>query len=456
MGGRSLGLTTQTAGGTTSVLGKARVQQLVLVYAPEKTSLPPLALTSSPVAIGRVAGNALTLVVPDAEVSRTHAVVERRDDGSWEIVDNGSRNGTLVDGVRAPRSALRDGSVIRVGRSLLVFVEIELAPDAALEREVPALRGESLRMQALRGEIALVAPHATPVLVLGESGAGKERVAEEIHRLSGRAGAFVAVNCAAIPEALAESELFGHAAGAFTGATGKSDGVFVAADRGTLFLDEIAELPGSLQSKLLRAVGTGEIRAVGRSDTRKVDVRIVAATHRDVAAAVASSDFRGDLFARLSAWTLHVPPLRAHRDDLLRLAQTFLAAKGEALPVAANAAEALLLFNWPYNVRQLQNVVAAASVRAERAGTIRCEHLPDEIARAVSGREEPRTKPSVAPPPLEAFVPRDATPTAEQLTAVIERMDGNMKRVADYFGKDRKQIYRWAERYGIQRRDGEE
>ena len=201
---------------------------------------------------------------------------------------------------------------------------------------------------------------------------------------SRRTGPLVAVNCAAIPEALAEAELFGHTAGAFTGATQRSDGVLVAADKGTLFLDEIAELPLPLQPKLLRALATGEV-APGQGRVRTVDVRIVAATHGDVEGAVGRGGFRGDLLARLAGWTLRVPPLRERREDILGLARFFLQKGGASLSLSAGGAEALLLHDWRFNVRELEQVLAAAVIRASE-GVIRAEHFPEPIARPVLAR----------------------------------------------------------------------
>ena len=426
-----------------------RVQQIVLVHAPAPGPFVPMALTGSALSIGRAPGDGDRFFVPDPEVSRTHVRLDREGDGPWILSDCGSRNGTLVDGVRTPRAELHDGAVIRIGQSLLVFVDVVLAPGAAVGPGARGLWGNSLRMQALRGEIALVAARPVPVLILGETGAGKERVAQELHLQSGRAGRFVPMNCAAIPEALAETELFGHAAGAFTGATAKNDGVFVAAEGGTLFLDEIGELPSAIQPKLLRALATGEIKAVGRSDVRAVDVRVVGATHRDIHASVATATFREDLFARLSAWTLHVPPLRDRRDDVLALASSFLVEKRCSIAWSPDVAESLLLCAWPYNVRQLEQVIYAAAVRAERAGMIGVEHLPAELTSAVSARAPVASRQSAGEPPLDVLVSRTAVPTAAQFKLVVERHGGNMARVATFFGKDRRQIYRWAERFGV-------
>ena len=406
-------------------------------------------LDKEPIAIGREGHVKGPLALADSEVSRTHAIVAVCDDG-WTITDQGSRNGTFVDGERVQTAPLRDGTVIRVGKTLLVHVEAELRGDErlAIAPGDTKLVGDSVPALRLHAEIALVATKPLPVLVLGETGVGKELVAEEIHRRSKRTGAFVAVNCAAIAPELAESELFGHVAGAFTGASRASEGLFVAADGGTLFLDEVGELPADLQPKLLRALANGEIRAVGSASARTVDVRVVAATLRDLDAAVKADRFRADLMNRLAGWRIAVPPLRTRRDDVVAIALQFLARHGN-LALSTDAAEALVLHDWPGNVRELERTIAAAAVRAAAARSeVELAHLPPEIAQRLGDRA---TAPAGEAPPAVALVPPAAgtTPSREELCALLERMDGNIARVAEHYGKDRQQIYRWAKRYDI-------
>ncbi len=442
-GERSAGATADSGPTSSSFRAASSVQQLILVLAGGTYASQRHTLGAGAIVVGRDPDDESSFRVPDTEVSRRHFVVERDADGAWWASDTGSRNGTLVDGARSPRSPLKNGSVIRAGRSLFVFADTSIAPSPRLVTESPTLRGQSLGMQIVRGEIATAGPSAVPVLILGETGTGKERVAEDLHRVSARRAPLVAVNCAAIPSTLADTELFGHAAGAFTGASQKSEGLFASADGGTLFLDEVGELEPAVQAKLLRAIATGEVRPVGRSDARKVDVRIVAATHRDVRAQVDAGTFREDLFARLSAWTIKIPPLRARRDDVLDLTKSFLAKLGRRAPPSVSACEALVRFDWPFNVRQLEQILEAAALRAGR-DAIRFEHLPDAIAIAVANRE-----PSLAPPvdpPIEVLVPHDVTPDAEQLERVLAHFGGNMVQVARYFRRERKQIYRWAEK----------
>ena len=232
------------------------------------------------------------------------------------------------------------------------------------------------------------------VLLAGESGVGKEAVARFIHARSPRARrAFIAVNCAAVPETLLESELFGHARGAFTGATQDRPGLFEAAAGGTLLLDEIGDLPLGMQAKLLRVLQEREVRRLGENRSRPVDVRVLAATHRDLTAEVAAGRFRQDLYYRLRVIELRIPPLRERREDVLPLARTFLAESAKRMKCKVTgfkpaAADQLLRWGWPGNVRELQNVVERAVVLADEA-RVGVEDLPDEVRTAIPGRGAP-------------------------------------------------------------------
>jgi two-component system response regulator HydG len=230
--------------------------------------------------------------------------------------------------------------------------------------------GRCPAMLAVRERIAKYAPADAPALVTGESGTGKERVAHALHALSRRSkGPFVAENCAAIPETLLESVLFGHKKGAFTGAVKDHPGHFVAATGGTIFLDEIGEMKPAMQAKLLRALQDGEVRAVGDTKARKVDVRVIAATNQDLESAVKAGRFREDLYYRLNVLRLELPPLRVRGDDIALLARRFLAESaaksGRALALGADAEQALKAAKWPGNVRQLQNEMARVAALAE-------------------------------------------------------------------------------------------
>src|SRR5262249_1579824 len=267
--------------------------------------------------VGRHAG-ADVAVVADQTVSRRHLSI--RWDGKLSThvaTDLGSSNGSWLDGVPLGSAPLPDNAILRAGDVLIVYERTaDPAPDGGRvsTQELPR---EAAAARRLRSEGARAAADPSPVLLLGETGVGKERVAAELHRLSGRRGKLVPVNCAALSAQLVESQLFGHVRGAFTGAGDAQPGFFRAADGGTLFLDELGELPADQQPKLLRALEQAEVVPVGAAVPVKVDVRVVAATNRDLAGAVESGAFRRDLLARLSMWELRVPSLRERRADLL-------------------------------------------------------------------------------------------------------------------------------------------
>jgi len=290
------------------------------------------------------------------KASRVHCVIEALD-GRMTVKDLGSTNGTFVNGVRVLGvTELRSGVVIAAGGARMRVVP---------EVKTSTLVGESLAMRRLRKEISMAAPSTMSVLIHGETGTGKELVARALHVESGRRGALVVVNCAAIPADLVESELFGHERGAFTGAQQRRIGYFELADGGTLFLDEIGELPLGLQSKLLRALETGTFRPVGASREVQVDVRVVSATHVDLGKAVTAGRFRADLYYRLVQHTLATPSLRARRDDLGQLVRQFLVEMSTSATMSAAAMDLLMAHDWPGNVRELKHVLQRAAVLAE-------------------------------------------------------------------------------------------
>jgi len=293
------------------------------------------------------------IVLRDSRVSRRHCVIEV-DDGRVVVRDLSSTNGTFLNGSRVVAAELRVGAVVAVGRSQLRFVA---------QNRTPTIVGDSESVRALRREIALVANSRMSVLVYGETGSGKELVAEALHEESGRRGARVAVNCGAIARELVESELFGHERGAFTGATARRAGLFEQAQGGTLFLDEIGELPLELQSRLLRVLETGLVRPVGGAREQPIDVRIVAATHVNLKDAVRAGSFRADLYYRIVQHEIRVAPLRARKEDIPLLARRFLdelGAQRGAATLSEAAMEKLVAHDWPGNVRELRHVLQRA------------------------------------------------------------------------------------------------
>jgi transcriptional regulator with GAF, ATPase, and Fis domain len=256
----------------------------------------------------------------------------------------------------------------------------------------PSIVAESPAMKSLFRLVGRVAPSTVPVLVRGETGSGKEVVARGIHERSGRSGAFVPVNCSALPGALIESELFGHARGSFTGADRAHAGVFAQADGGTLLLDEIGELPLDVQAKLLRVLDDGVVRPVGASVGARVDARVVAATHRDLAAAVEQGHFREDLYYRLAVVVLEVPPLRERPEDIPALVEKFVAeaSRGGRAPIVTDEVMAFLLVRrWPGNARQLRAAVHRAVLLGDAVLVPEDFGLPPEVFRSVDEAHSP-------------------------------------------------------------------
>jgi len=401
----------------------------------------------------------LRLAVPDPRISSTHARVLNVL-GSWMLEDRKSKNGTLLNGRRTVRSEVPDGALVEVGHTFFSIRRLPAAngPDEIRAQDLePAARGLATFSPALAAEferVALVARSRMPVLLLGESGTGKEVIARAIHELSGRAGGFVAVNCGAIPEGLVESELFGHRRGSFPGAEDHA-GLVRSSDRGTLLLDEIGDLPLAAQAKLLRVLQEEEVRPVGATAAIKIDLRVVAATHRDLEALSREEKFRPDLLARLSGVALHLPPLRERREDLgLLIAAVLRKHGGEgsgAVSFSPEAARALLLHSWPRNVRELEKSVAGAMVLA-RGGRIDLEHLPPGFHPAADGGQGP-TGTEVRPPSLPEAAPRGLSEQDrklyEELVMQLRAHHGNVTETARAMGKARTQVQRWMRRFGL-------
>ncbi len=327
--------------------------------------------------------------------------------------------------------------------------------------EFHGMRGQSPAMRALYDLIRRVAQSDSSVLITGESGTGKELVARALHAESPRAAApFVALNCAGIPEALLESELLGHAAGAFSGARGARQGLFVEADGGTLFLDEIAEMPPAMQTKLLRLLQDGQVRPVGANSEISTDVRIVAATHREIGERIAGGQFREDLFYRLETFRIQVPPLRERGEDIAALLQHFLktqtvARERPARRFAPEAWRALLGYGYPGNVRELASLVERAVTLAPDA-VISLDDLPERVRaefRAQRGDQGSLTPGSTegsahagTPVPSAARSDADwhtlAEVEARYIRSVLDWTEGNKQRAAKILGIGRKTLYR--------------
>jgi len=323
-------------------------------------------------------------VSPDVVLMTAFGTVEK----AVEAMQNGASD-FIVKPIK--RAALMKSLRRSLERARLARENERLKSEVDRLRGAPSLVGADPSFQRALALVRQAATSEASVLVFGESGTGKELFARELHRASNRAaGPFVALHCAALPESIIESELFGHEAGAFTGARKRHVGRFEAAHGGTLFLDEIGELSANVQVKLLRALQEGEVRRLGGDDPVRVDVRIVAATHRDLTRMVATGDFREDLFYRLHVIPVTIPPLRDRGEDIVVLARTFLHRSRDPAPALTDAARrALMAWRWPGNVRELENVVQRAVV-LDTDGVIDTDDLPAELvdgAAAAGDRE---------------------------------------------------------------------
>ena len=330
--------------------------------------------------------------------------------------------------------------------------------EVAINAEFCSMIGRAPVMQELFAMIRRLAPHVRTVLITGETGTGKELVARALHRCGPRSGKrFVAINCSAVVETLFESELFGHVRGAFTGATDNKPGLFEIANGGTLFLDEIGELPLALQAKLLRVLETGEVQRVGSGAPTHVDVHVIAATHRDLRIESTAGRFRSDLFYRLNVVDLHVPALRARREDIPYLTAAFVRAAGSRLKktivgLTPAAERVLISATWEGNVRELRNVVERAAILAD-TDFIRERDFTRGLSQAAS---------AIAPVVLAEPVDRhQRTESGDMLSdverqhiiEVLARAGGNKAKAARMLGLDRRSLYRRLETYAIRRAD---
>jgi DNA-binding NtrC family response regulator len=418
--------------------------KLVVVAGPDEGKEAPLETLTE---VGTDA--TCQLVLSDPAVSRRHASLSSVG-GRILLKDLGSRNGVFLGGTRLHQAEIPLGSVLTLGHSAIAiqarWYVREVSPSRA--RRFGEVLGESIAMREVFAILERVAPTDVTVLIEGESGTGKELVARSIHQASARVGRpYVVFDCGSVPKELAESELFGHRRGSFSGAVADRAGAFQHADGGTLFLDEIGELPMELQPKLLRALESGEIKPIGDDSPRRVDVRVIAATNRDLHAESQRGNFRSDLLYRLAVVRLRLPPLRHRPEDIPALVAHLLAAhlKAGDHPDGENLAR-LMSYSWPGNVRELRNTLTRAVALARRPGEegVSFAQLvfnlgplvgaPGGIGLDYPGVASPMPYREAKAQLLESF-------DRAYVEALLERHPGNVTRAAGVAGLSRKHLY---------------
>ena len=397
----------------------------------------------------------LQITVPDPRISSTHFSV-RRAGGGWELADAGARNGTFVNRRQVGTTLLADGDLIEAGHTFFRFRRSvagcagrpTLLDSAALESLIPGFATLLPQLEAELERLCAVAADTLSIAIEGESGTGKELLAVAVHKLSGRSGPFLALNCGALPATLIASELFGYRKGAFSGADDDRPGLFRSADRGTLFLDEIGDLPPEAQGALLRTLQEGEVLPLGATRPVAIDVRVVCATSRDLGALAREGRFRRDLYERLAGYTARLPALRDRVEDMGLIVSALLRKldpqRAESISFTADAARALLTYDWPGNVRELENCLRAAVILAG-SELISLSHLPAGPQRAIAPL-----------PGNDSALPRALSQAQvkrrEQLVELLTANAGNVSAVARVLGKDRMQIQRWLRRLDVDAR----
>jgi transcriptional regulator with GAF, ATPase, and Fis domain len=412
------------------------------------------------------------VVLPYDTVSRYHCRIVQEDSG-YVLHDLGSTNGTFINRVRIREAFLKPGCTIHLGQTELKFnageEEVEIVPSR--KDRCGDLIGKHPRLREIYAIIEKIAPTNTTVIIEGETGTGKEVVAQTVHKLSARAtGPMMVFDCGAVPENLIESELFGHEKGSFTGAIMTRQGLFEMADGGTIFLDELGELPIDLQPKLLRALESREIRRVGANKPIKVDVRIIAATNRNLEDEVRAGRFRQDLFYRLSVVRLILPPLRERAEDIPLLVKHFLKTQSwnkGGKTFSRDALEVLQHYAWPGNVRELVNTIERAVSFAD-GEQIEVRDLPDNISSAAPAPvTRPRSAPGLRPPSVPGLAPIPPPDAAGQtfkdakerwvssferdyILSLLKKNGGNISHAAREADIDRKYFRKLMKKYGIE------
>jgi DNA-binding NtrC family response regulator len=397
---------------------------------------------------------AADVTLRDGAVSSRHCTIVPTEAG-FQVSDLDSKNGTFLDNVALTKAIVPVGGVLRLGKTLLQLVPgeevVEIPPSSS--KRFGELAGSSVAMRQVYALLERASSSDASVLFIGESGTGKELASRAIHAHSPRSeGPFVVFDCGAASETLIASDLFGHVKGAFTGADRDRPGAFASAHRGTLFLDEIGDLPLDLQPKLLRLLETGEVTAVGTTKRKRYDVRVVAATNRDLWEEVSKGTFRGDLYYRLAVVEVHLPPLRRHKEDIAELADIFLRKAGLSEPnVAGPNLEKLEAYHWPGNVRELRNVLTRAVALSPPGADF--SEMPIMLRPAAAGGVEEMS--------FNADRPFHETKSElisrfekSYLSDLLRRAKGNLSQAARIAGVERKHLYKLLDKHDLRPRRG--
>jgi DNA-binding NtrC family response regulator len=436
-----------------SVAARAAVPGATLVWLFPSSAVAPVGLQADDkieLTIGRDETCAVHLTGND--VSRRHAVLRRNPQGAGVVIaDLGSRNGVRVNGRAVSEAPIGLGDVVRLGG----WVGVVTASPGELTEIAPGLWGGAA-LQAAVAPLQRAAQSDLPIVLEGETGTGKEVVSRALHRWSGRPGPLVAVNCAALPEGLAEGELFGYRRGAFTGADRASAGFFRSAEGGTLLLDEVSDLPLALQAKLLRVLEEREVQPLGETRPVAINVRIVVAGQQSLREVVRAGRFRADLLARLDGLTVRLPALRDRREDVLPLFSHLLKEQGagRAPAIESDLAERLCLHDWPFNVRELVLLAKRLLTLHGTEATLRAHHLPERIGEG--GGAPPPSDPTSPQSPVaptastaqKSPLPASAATEPVELPALVVALrasGGNVARAAAMLGISRQRAYRLME-----------
>ena len=396
----------------------------------------------------------LKVLVPGARMSAIHATITKVGADDWELVDNDSTNGVQVNGRSISRSILADGDCFQLGRTIFTIRKAQPTPlqaptilDFLIDKpQTPGLATLNPGIAKTYDELTRIAVSDLPVVLSGDTGTGKEVIAQALHRLSGRKGPFVAVNCGALPAVLIESLLFGHVKGAFSGSIRDEVGFVRSAEGGTLFLDEIAELPRSSQVVFLRVLQESEVVPLGSPRSHKVDVRVIAAAQRPLYELVGGRDFREDLRARLEGHSVHLAPLAQRREDLGIIIAAILGRLCDCPPpLHPHVGRLFWQYDWPLNIRELEMVLRHAIALATGGGPIQQHQLPAGLGKCDVGMVALTEQPA----PLSS----EDLELRTQVEHWLRIHQGNISEVARATGKARTQIQRWMRKFHLRADD---